>query len=64
METVCYQRVVKIAGLEEEKIVEDLQRLVDVTSRLAVNIQVLVGEVHCYLTAEAEDKNPAKVTPI
>lgn len=60
METVCYQRVVKIAGLEEEKIVEDLQRLVDVTDRLSVNIQVLVGEVHCYLTAEAEDKKTAK----
>lgn len=60
MEKVCYQRVVKIAGLEEEKIVGDLQRLVDVTSKLSVNIQVLVGEVHCYLTAEAEDKKTAK----
>lgn len=60
MEKVFYQRVVKIAGLEEEKIVEDLQRLVDVTGKLSVNIQVLVGEVHCYLTAEAEDKKTAK----
>lgn len=60
MEKACYQRVVKIAGLEEEKIVEDLQRLVGVTHQLSVNIQVLIGEVHCYLTAEAEDKKTAK----